>query len=93
LNNIIEHPWRRRRIDQAKAAVFENLRHLDRSDISSIRQSCFDDLITTAVVHELEIPGSSVAALEQALHDGAAPGQDRRGARGRRGPIKIGKRG
>jgi len=90
LNNVIEHPWRKRRIAQAKAVVLEILHGLRRDDLLSMRQCHLDDLITTAVVHELEAPGSSLAALKRALDqrtEAWSPGlvTDR--------PIKIGKRG
>lgn len=93
LNNIIEHPRRKRRIDQAKAVVVESLRGLRRDDLSSMRQCHFDELITIAVVHELEMPGSGVAALKRALHQ---TGNTRWGSMWgapKTGPIKIGKQG
>lgn len=93
MNNIIEHPRRKRRIDQAKAVVVESLRGLRRDDLSSMRQCHLDDLITTAVVHELEMPGSGVAALKRALYQ---TGNTRWGSMWgvpKTGPIKIGKQG
>jgi hypothetical protein len=93
LNNVIEHPCRKRRIAQAKAKILKSLCGMGRGDLSSIRQCRFDELITTAVVHELEMPGSGVAALKRALHQtGDARKASMRGVP-KTGPIKIGKRG
>ena len=65
LMNVIEHPCRRQRITDAKSKI---LRSLCRSDLPrSLSRQGWEELLTTALVHELEIPGSGVAALRRAL--------------------------
>ena len=94
MNNIIEHPRRKRRIAQAKAKIFESFCQGGRGDGSSVSQRDFDELITTAVVHELEVPGSGVAALKSLLHQwGQHPDRIDAARVEDGGPIKIGKRG
>jgi hypothetical protein len=80
LNNVVEHPCRGRRIAQAKAAILESLRRLGRDNLSLFRRSAFEELITSAMVHELEMPGSGFAVLERGLRltgRASAPGREK----------------
>jgi hypothetical protein len=63
--NIIEHPSRKQRIADAKTRI---LRSLCRSDLPrDVSGPRWGELLTTALVHELEIPASGVAALRRAF--------------------------
>jgi hypothetical protein len=65
LMNVIEHPCRKKRIAEAKSKILKSLYRVDLPR-GLVGQS-WEELLTTALVYELEIPGSGVAALRRAL--------------------------
>lgn len=66
MSNIIDHPIRQRRIAEAKSNIFQGISDL-RSVLSHLARENWEQLLTAAIVYELDTPGSGVALVRAAL--------------------------